>query len=138
DPKGGAIGDLFVRDGQIVGGRVGALRLPDAFYQLLEAPSPGSFEFSRERPRSGSFESSRQPPEAIAAERPSDIMALLMEGMRRYDELQRARALVPDHAFVGPTGARPAPFPEESDGAFIRDVWTRVKEGTTPLEIESA
>jgi hypothetical protein len=125
DPKGGAIGDLFVREGLIVGGRVGALRVPDAFYQLLELPSPGTFEFSR------------QPPEAIAAERPSDIMALLMEGMRRYDELQRARALVPDHAFVGPTGARPAPLPEEADGAFIRDVWTRVKDGTTPLEIES-
>jgi hypothetical protein len=125
DPKGGAIGDLFVRDGQVVAGRVGALRLPDAFYQLLEAPSPGTFEFSR------------QPPEALPAERSSDVMALLMEGMRRYDELQRARALVPDHAFVGPTGARPAPFPEESDGAFIRDVWTRVKDGTTPLELES-
>jgi hypothetical protein len=61
-----------------------------------------------------------------------------MEGMRRYDELQRARALVPDHAFISPTGARPVPFPEESDGGFIRDVWTRVKEGTTPLEIQGA
>jgi hypothetical protein len=126
DRKGGAIGDLYLRDGQIVAGRVGALRLPDAFYQLLEAPTPGTFEFAR------------QPPESVVVERRADVMALLLEGMRRYDELQRARALVPDHAFIGPTGARPSPFPEEEDGAFTRDVWTRVKDGATPLQIEHA
>ncbi len=126
DRKGGTVGDLYLREGNIVAGRVGALRLPDAFYQLLEAPTPGTFEFVR------------QAPESVVVERQSDVMALLMEGMRRYDELQRARALVPDHAFIGPTGARPSPFPEESDGAFIRDVWTRVKDGTTPIQIEQA
>jgi hypothetical protein len=125
DRKGGAIGDLYLKEGLIVDGRVGALRLPDAFYQLLEAPTPGTFEFAR------------QPPESLAGERPGDVMALLMEGMRRYDELQRARALVPDHARLGPTGARPAPFPQEADGAFTRDLWTRVKDGTTPRELET-
>src|SRR4029453_11783684 len=105
-------------------GHVGRLKLPDAFYQLLESPVPGTFEFAR------------QPAEAITVERSSDVMALLMEGMRRYDELQRARALVPDNAYLRLTGARPAPFAEESDGAFIRDVWTRVKDGATPREIE--
>ncbi len=127
DPKGAVIGDLSLREGQMVAGRVGRLQLPDAFYQLLESPVAGTFEFTR------------QPPAAVVGvERARDIMALLMEGVRRYDELLRARALVPDHAFVRPTGTRPSPFPEEADGAFIREVWTRVKEGTTPREVEGA
>jgi Domain of unknown function (DUF4388) len=125
DRQGAPRGEFLLRDGQVVSGRVGALRLPDAFYQILEVPGAGTFEFSR------------QPPEAVGNERAVDAMPLLMEGMRRYDELQRARALVPDHAFVQATGARPTPFPEEADGSFIRDVWMRVKDGTTPLAIES-
>ena len=126
DRGGGVIGEFYLREGSMVGGRVGALRLPDAFYQLLEAPVPGTFEFSR------------QPPETVQVERRADVMSLLMEGMRRYDELQRARALVPDNAFLGSTGTRPAPFPEESDGAFIREIWTRVKDGTTARQLETA
>jgi hypothetical protein len=45
---------------------------------------------------------------------------------------------VPDNAYLKLTGARPAPFEHENDGAFIREVWTRVKDGATPREIEAA
>ena len=126
DRKGAVTGELFLREGLMVAGRVGRLKLPDAFYQLLEAPVPGTFEFSR------------QPADSVVVDRPTDVMALLMEGMRRYDELQRSRALVPDNAYLKLTGTRPAPFEQEGDGAFIREVWTRVKDGATPREIESA
>src|SRR5204863_400951 len=64
------------------------------------------------------------------------FMPLLMEAMRRYDELQRAAAIVGDHVRLKPTGAKPTAPPEESDGVFVRDLWTKVKGGTTAAECE--
>ena len=102
------------------------LPMPDAFYQLLETPQPGTFEFNR------------LPAEAAPAGDAYHVMGLLMEGMRRYDELQRARVLAPDHAFLRATGSRPTPPPAETDGGFIRDLWRRVKDGGTPSQCEEA
>lgn len=123
---GEPVGELTLREGGLASARVGRLELPDAFYQLLEEPQPGTFEFTR------------QPVEAATAGAARDLMGLLMEGMRRYDELARARALAPDHAYLFPTGRRPTPPPEERDGVFIRDLWTRVKTGATPRQCEQA
>ncbi len=124
DRSGRATAELLLRKGQVREGRVRKLVLPDAFYQLLETPQPGTFEFNR-----------------LAAEAVPDgdaynVMGLLMEGMRRYDELQRARVLAPDHTFLRSTGNRPSPTPEETDGGFIRDLWRQVKDGGTPSQCE--
>ena len=123
---GGVAGEVLLREGGVREARVRGLPMPDAFYELLESPQPGTFEFVR------------QPASAVPAGTTHDIMGLLMEGMRRYDELQRARALAPDHAYLRPTGARPTAPPEESDGVFIRELWTRVKAGATPRQCEDA
>jgi hypothetical protein len=101
---------------------VGRLPMPDSFLQLMEVPEAGTFEFTR------------QPLEAVPAGPSRDIMGLVMEGMRRHDELQRARALVPDHAYLRPTGTRPTPPPNEQDGAFVRELWTVVRGGASPAQ----
>ena len=61
-----------------------------------------------------------------------------MEGMRRYDEYERARALVPDATVLLPTGVRPTAPPGESDGAFVRELWGRLKNGGTAAACEEA
>jgi hypothetical protein len=124
DRGGAAVGELLLRQGKLAAARVGKLAGNDAFYQLLESPAPGTFAFFR------------QSAETVAAAAAQDFLPLLMEGMRRYDELQRARALAPDHGYLVATGARPTPRAEEADGGFIRDVWTRVKAGATPRDCE--
>jgi hypothetical protein len=120
--EGRVIGELVLRDGLLREARVGRLPMPDAFLQLMEVPDAGTFEFSR------------QPTQEVPAGPSRDIMALVMEGMRRHDELQRARALVPDHAYLRPTGQRPTPPPNEQDGAFVRDLWTAAKGGGSALQ----
>ncbi|HEV8242098.1 MAG TPA: DUF4388 domain-containing protein [Thermoanaerobaculia bacterium] len=126
DRAGRVAAELLLRKGEVREARVKKLGLPDAFYQLLETPQPGTFEFNR------------VPVEALPEGDTYNVMGLLMEGMRRYDELQRARVLAPDHAFLRATGNRPSPPPEETDGGFIRDLWRQVKDGGTPSQCEEA
>jgi hypothetical protein len=126
DRSGRAAAELVLRKGEVREARVKKLTLPDAFYQLLETPQPGTFEFNR------------LPLESVSDGDSYNVMGLLMEGMRRYDELQRARVLAPDHTFLRSTGNRPSPREEETDGVFIRDLWRQVKDGGTPSQCEEA
>jgi hypothetical protein len=95
-----------------------------AFYQLIENPFPGSFEFTR-LPQVGAGEV-------------WGVLPLLLEGMRRHDELQSARAMVPEGARLRLTGIAPTAGPSEMDGAFVRDVWNQVKAGAAVAEIARA
>jgi len=122
---GHVVGEIFLHKGNVRDAKVRQLPMPDAFYQLMESTEPGTFEFHR------------QPAEATDPP-VYGVMGLLMEGMRRYDDLQRARAAAPDHALLRPTGTRPTPPPDEDDGAFIRAMWTRLKESATPRQCEEA
>jgi len=126
DRAGRPAAELMLRKGEVREARVKKLALPDAFYQLLETPQPGTFEFNR------------LPVESVPDGDAYNVMGLLMEGMRRYDELQRARVLAPDHTFLRSTGNRPSPPAEETDGGFIRDLWRQVKDGRTPSQCEEA
>ena len=133
-----ASGRLLVRDGlgrehavfELAGGtlaecRCGRLTGEAAFYQVFEIPLPGTFEFAR----GGA---------AAAPGRPRlDLMALLMEAMRRYDELQRTRALVPDRAQLRAGDGRPSAPAGEVDGELVRQLWTRVRAGTSAAECEA-
>ncbi|HEV8630204.1 MAG TPA: DUF4388 domain-containing protein [Thermoanaerobaculia bacterium] len=123
---GTVVGEMLLHKGAVRDMRAYNLTLPYAFYQMLEDPQPGTFEFSR------------LPAESVPEGPAHNVMGLLMEGMRRYDELQRARVLAPDHAFLRATGSRPTPPAHESDGGFIRDLWTRMKDGGTPRQCEAA
>jgi hypothetical protein len=91
--------------------------------KVFELPAPGTFEFVR-----GS-----QP--TVEGER-LELMGLLLEAMRRYDELRRARALVPDEALLKAGDVKPTAPAEERDGELVRHVWARVRAGATAAECE--
>lgn len=127
DRGGHEMATLWMRRGLLIRAQSGHLQGEAAFFQLLECPTPGTFEFSRRE--AGEATHSGVTGQAFTP--------LLMEAMRRHDELQRARAMLADHARVRPTGVRPTAPAEETDGVFLRDLWTKVKSGTTPAECES-
>ncbi len=94
---------------------------------MLERPVPGNFQFSRKP--DGVEETSSDPLK--------EILPLSLEGMRRYDELQQAAAMVPDETFLKVTSVKATPHPTEKDGILVKDLWTRVSQGATPRDCEA-
>lgn len=118
---------LLFDSGRFRGGQSGNVAGDEAVYHLLERPFPGTFAFvSRtdvdSQPHVGE---------------PQDVVALLMEGVRRHDELKRAVAIVADGARLEPTGT-PHSSPEDEDPDFTTLVWKQVSSGKTPQECEAA
>lgn len=115
---------VFV-EGKFLNAQLGIVRGADALYQALERPVAGSFAFVP------------LPPEKVKSEiEPREIMGLLLEGIRRNDELQRLLAVVPDQMSVTKTGVKPAPMAEETDAALVREVWMKAATGATIAECE--
>jgi len=132
DPKGGVFGILALKAGKLLSCQVGALQGDEAFYQLLERPAPGTFHFTRTAAGGSKDAAPREPDAGLR-----DILPLSLEGMRRYDELQQARALVPDEMLLRPTSVKPTPHPDERDGMLVNTLWTAVSKGATPLQCEA-
>jgi hypothetical protein len=65
------------------------------------------------------------------------VMSLLMEGMRRFDEFNRAAAIVPDRGKFSATGTQPTGLPDEDDVDFVNGIWVKATQGATPVEIEN-
>jgi hypothetical protein len=126
DAQGQEVAWLLLDRGRLADCRSGELVGTAAFFQVFEVPRAGSFEFARV---------DRAP---AAREAPREMMGLLMEAMRRYDELQRLRVLVPDGARLRAGEAKPTSPEEEDDGDLVRQVWTRVRGGATPRDCEAA
>ena len=63
-------------------------------------------------------------------------MSLIMEGVRRYDEFQRASALVPDDAVLESAGSEASPVEDEANEALIESVWERAVAGASPSELD--
>lgn len=125
--KGGEVfATLSLREGKLEEIHRGKLRGEEAFYQLLERPTPGQFAFVKGAP----------PPRPGAAA--LQILPLTLEAMRRYDEFQEAATLVPDTVHLEATSTRPTPHPAEKDGAFLQALWARASQGGTPLDCEDA
>ncbi len=116
---------IFFRDGKIAGGEAGQLRGPDAVYELIERPRPGTFRFERSTPE-----------EPARPEQGMDVVPLILEAIRRHDEFQEDRALVPDGASLMPTGARPSLPEDESDRNLVEAVWQEASRGTAPESCE--
>jgi hypothetical protein len=127
DANGAERAALDLVEGRLGECRCGALRGAEAFYQIFEVPSVGTFEFARE----SAAKASTRP-------RGAELMALLMEAMRRFDEFQRLRALVPDEARLVPGGSRPTAPPGEQDGELVRRLWTRLRAGASVSELDAA
>ncbi|GMU66034.1 MAG: hypothetical protein AMXMBFR36_23080 [Acidobacteriota bacterium] len=111
-------------DGRLAECVAGGLRGENAFYQAFQNPTGGRFEF---------FSEPDAP--AVVAE---DVTLLLLEAIRRYDDLQNDRQVVGDDAYLRATARRPTLPADESDGELVRLVWTRVREGTSVVECEMA
>jgi hypothetical protein len=109
--------------GRLVACHFGSLSSETALYQLLERPCPGTFQFTRGLTREDGLS--------------KEVLPLLMEGIRRYDELRNMEAIVPDHVRLVSSGMKPAIFSEEKDGLLFRDLWNAVHQGATPLECEA-
>jgi hypothetical protein len=125
DPKGETFATLILKGGKLSACQMGRRKGEDAFFHIFERPSPGTFVFTRK--------SGEEKPDPAA----KPVMPLLFEGMRRYDEFERARVGLPDDAVLLPAAAKPTPHPEEKDGMMVNALWQAVGKGATPGTCES-
>jgi len=125
---GAAAAKLVVVDGRFLNAQRGHIRGADAFFEMLERPVTGTFAFVP------------HPAEAMKSDiAPRDIIGLVLEGVRRHDELQRIAAFIPDDFRASKSsGVKPAPLDEESDAALVREVWLKASSGTPVSECERA
>jgi hypothetical protein len=67
----------------------------------------------------------------------TDLNSLLIEGLRRYDQLQRASAIVPDFAVLrkGKPGSLPPSGDEDADLSAL--IWKRLEESSSPETLEA-
>ena len=120
-----AAAKLVFVDGKFLNAQMGQIRGDEALYQALERPLTGTFAFVP------------YPPEKLVSDIvPREIMGLLLEGMRRNDELQRFIALVPDDMTLTKTSVKPMPHEDEADPALVREVWLRASSGANIAECE--
>ncbi|MBP1609586.1 MAG: hypothetical protein H6Q04_1821, partial [Acidobacteria bacterium] len=129
DTKGNAIGAFTLHAGRSEDCSAGHLKGKEAACQLLEKPIAGNFLFQGQR------DSGMQEPPA-EHDMP-ELDSMLSEGMRRYDELERARAVVPDFSLLRRTGLKPAPLLKEEYREFSDLVWQKTATGVTPEECEA-
>jgi len=123
--QGAAASKLVFLDGKFINAQSGHIRGVDALYQTLERPIAGTFAFVPYSPEKMKSDNA-----------PMEIMGLLLEGLRRHDELQRMIALVPDAMKLTKTNVKPAPHEDEIDPELVRDVWMSAASGTTVAECE--
>ncbi len=120
-------GAIHFRDGKIEASEYTHLKGEDALYQLFEKPEARSFDFRTEP--------------AAAAGTPAaeltEVVPILLEAMRRHDELQQARALVPDGASLRTTTTKPKRHEEEEDLNLTQAVWGKAATGSTPAQCET-
>ncbi|MEA2237846.1 MAG: hypothetical protein QOC81_2570 [Thermoanaerobaculia bacterium] len=120
-----AVAKLVFIDGKFLNAQMGHLRGDEALYQTLERPVAGTFAFVP------------YPPEKLASDTvPKEILGMLIEGMRRNDELQRLFVLVPDDMTLTKTNFKPTPHEDEEDPALAREVWLKASSGTSIAECE--
>jgi hypothetical protein len=127
--SGGVMGRLLLESGRIRASESGALRGAEACYQLFERPGGATFAFVRQTGLAPRAEG--EPPLL-------EVVSVLLEGMRRYDELQRCSALVPDDAVLKQTGSKRSAEPEETDAAFQQAVFSSAASGLRARAIEAA
>ena len=112
-------GSLLISGGRIARCEAGRLSGADAAYLLMEKPFPGTFTF-------------RATPDERRASAASalDPMSVILEGARRHDEYQQAKAFAPDRVRYEPSGVAALRPEDETDGDLASNVWDRAAAGT--------
>jgi hypothetical protein len=129
DRSGHSRAKLVFSNGLVRTCEVGRLRGLDAFYQLFIKPLPGSFTFNN-IPASDL-------PANEADDTDIDALPAVLEALRRHDEFQMARALVPDGTQLESTEIPPVPLEDEPDPVFTEDVWKQAADGMAPETCEA-
>jgi hypothetical protein len=124
---GKAEATLLFDHGDFRGGQCGSVMGEEAVYQLIERPFPGTFAFVSRAdvatlPRAGEAR---------------DVLGVLLEGVRRYDDFQRAAAVAPDGAAFK-AGAQTPTAPHDEDPDFVTYVWSQSSSGKTVQECEAS
>jgi hypothetical protein len=125
DGEGRPVASLHLEEGAIRAAQCGTRQGPAALFQLIERPFEATFAFVRGRRPGGDGEK-------------LPVTQLLVEGVRRHGELQRALALVPEEAPLEATGKSPTTVPDEDDYDLVVAFWKKVCDGVTPREIEAS
>ena len=88
DDRGKNVAQVLLVDGEIVRARCHDLEGEEAFYEVFLRDEPGEFL----------FRTKRVPDASAVSETPIDVpaMSLLMEAMRRIDEVRRFREVLPE------------------------------------------
>jgi hypothetical protein len=128
DQKGNVAGSITLDHGKVRGAQTGILKGDDACYQFFERPFPGTFAFTKQE----------LPPRKDGDPPLREVVPLLLEGMRRYDEFQRSAALVPDALYLTGSGQKPKALPEEPDAVLQQQVWARASTGASPRLCEES
>jgi len=131
DTAGRAAAHLALEHGRVRNASVGELMGADAFYQLLERPFPGRFSFVAET----------TPGILGLAGSPEgrEVTPLLLEALRRQDELRRLETMIAADAVLVPTkGGDPKQVPGEADPAIVAALWRAVATGSTAADLEQA
>jgi hypothetical protein len=126
--SGAVMGRLLLESGRIRAAESGALRGDEACYQLFERPGGATFAFVRQTGLGPRGED--EPPLR-------EVVSVLLEGMRRYDELQRCSALAPDDAVFKQASSKPSAEPEEPDTGFQHAVFSKAVSGLNARAIEA-
>lgn len=134
EEEGRGFATLVFDEGRVQRCENGVLRGATAFYQLFEKPIPGSFLF---RAAGADRDTAGKGIQPGADEAPFEVLPAVLEALRRYDELQQARTLVPDDAPIKPAGGKPTRPDEEEDAGFLRTLWAKVSAGATAVECEA-
>jgi hypothetical protein len=121
------VGRIMIDDGMVIDAAAGHLAGSPAVWQLIERPFAGRFAFV---PDGGTL-----PPDLAE---PQEVTVLLLEGMKRSDELRLAEALVPGDVPLALAAESPPPVPDEDDEGMLQAVWTALGAGRTVAECESA
>jgi len=127
DEEGRSTSALTFVEGNVATARAGHLEGKTAFFQTLQAPSAARFVFTRTAP----------PGKEQASHDAQPVLPLLLEGMRRLDELRRSEAIVPADASFRATSKAHSPVPDEQDEALMEKVWEAAAAGRPPAACEA-
>jgi hypothetical protein len=132
DLRGRRLATMEFERGLLAAARYGSLEGAEVVYQLLERPVRATFVFV---PRPGEAARS-EPSSADGARSLKEVTPLLLEGLRRHDELRRASVIVPDNARLETTDRAPRALSGEEDIDLVISLWEKVVAGMTPQDCE--
>lgn len=127
DDNGRPVAVIRFSDGLIASAATARLRGETAVFELVEVPRSGRFGFTR-----------RALEESELSGSPLAVTGVLLEGMRRFDELARARAIVADGARFTATATTAPRVDDEPDEELVASVWQHAAAGRSAAECGAA